>query len=90
LRFEQAGSVGPSIAFDGLSTQQNFANAARGFVRIAPTVNLINDTIWTKQKHTIQGGINFRFINNDRSNFSQLVSRATPSAGTRCGAWAAT
>jgi hypothetical protein len=69
IAFEQAGTVGPSIAFDGLSTQQNFANNARGFIRISPTVNLINDTIWTKQKHTIQGGINFRFINNDRSNF---------------------
>jgi hypothetical protein len=69
IAFEQAGTVGASVAFDGLSTQQNFANNARGFIRISPTVNLINDTIWTKQKHTIQGGINFRFITNDRSNF---------------------
>ena len=69
IALEQAGSTGPSLAFDGLSSQLNYANSARGFLRIAPTKNIVNDVSWTRQKHTIQAGINFRFIDNDRSNF---------------------
>lgn len=69
INLEQAGTTGAALSFDGLSSQQNFGNGARGFIRQAPTTNIVNDMIWTKQKHTIQGGINFRFITNDRSNF---------------------
>ena len=68
LGIAQSGVPGTSIAFDGLSTLQNFG--ARGFGRIIPTTNLVNDLTWTKGTHTVQAGINFRLVQNDRNSFA--------------------
>ncbi len=67
LGIAQSGVSGPSLAFDGLSTEQNFT---RGFGRFIPTTNLVNDLTWTKGAHTVQGGINFRFVQNDRTSYA--------------------
>lgn len=67
LGIAQSGTPGASLAFDGLSTLQNFT---RGFGRIIPTTNLVNDLTWTKSAHTVQAGINFRLVQNDRNSFA--------------------
>jgi Carboxypeptidase regulatory-like domain len=40
--------------------------------RIAPTHNLTDDMTWTKGRHTIQYGINFRFALNTNLNYDNL------------------
>ena len=67
LGIAQSGTAGDSLTFDSISTQQNFT---RGFGRIIPTTNLVNDFTWTKGTHSIQTGINFRLIQNDRNSFA--------------------
>ncbi len=46
----------------------------RGQLRITPTHNFVDDLTWNKGKHTIQTGINFRIISNDRTNFNNFPS----------------
>ena len=67
LGIAQSGTPGNRLTFDSLSDLQNYT---RGFGRIIPTTNLVNDTTWTKGAHTIQTGINFRMIQNDRNSFT--------------------
>lgn len=67
LGIAQSGVPGASLSFDALSTPVNFG--ARAFGRIIPTHNFINDTTWSKGAHTIQAGINFRFVSNLRDSF---------------------
>jgi hypothetical protein len=47
-------------------------NNVRPSDRIAPTTNLVNDTTWTKGRHTMQFGMNLRFIQNDRTAYNNL------------------
>lgn len=67
LGIAQSGTAGPSLTFGTLSSLQNFT---RGFGRFIPTQNLSNDTTWMKGTHTVQYGINFRFIQNDRNSYT--------------------
>jgi len=67
LGIVQSGSLGNSLSFDGLTSQENFT---RGFGRFIPTTNLVNDLTWTKGAHTVQGGINFRLVQNDRTAYA--------------------
>lgn len=67
LGIAQSGTGGPNLSFDGLTAQQNFT---RAFGRFIPTTNLVNDLTWTKGTHTVQGGINFRLVQNDRTSFA--------------------
>ena len=67
LGIAQSGTPGNRLTFDSLSDLQNYT---RGFGRIIPTTNLVNDTTWTKGAHTVQTGINFRLIQNDRNSFA--------------------
>lgn len=66
LNIAQSGTQGPALSFGGIDSLQNFT---RAFGRIIPTQNLVNDTTWIKDKHTVQFGINFRMIQNDRNSF---------------------
>lgn len=45
---------------------------ARPAVRIAPVDNWADDLTWTKGRHTIQVGLNFRFNSNDRQSFNNV------------------
>ena len=45
---------------------------ARPAVRIAPVDNLADDITWTKGRHNIQAGFNFRFNSNDRESFNNV------------------
>jgi len=44
---------------------------ARGRSRILPVSNLVDDLTWTKGKHTVTTGINFRMMQNDRLSYAQ-------------------
>jgi hypothetical protein len=85
LGLEQSGTVGPNVAFDGIDAQQNFSAAARGFGRRIPTWNVANDLTWTKGTHTVQGGVNFRFIRFDRKSFLNSFPSYTFSRNTLLG-----
>jgi hypothetical protein len=67
LNIAQSGTPGAALSFDGITAPQNFT---RGFGRIIPTTNLVNDLTWTKGTHTVQAGINFRLVQNDRNSFA--------------------
>lgn len=62
LGSQQSGVGGSSVTF----TPSNFQAFPRAIVRIQPTHNFVNDTTWTKGTHTVQFGINFRLVTNDR------------------------
>jgi len=85
LGLEQSGTVGPSLTFDGVDSQQDFRAAARGFGRRIPTWNINNDVTWTKGTHTIQGGINFRFIRFDRTSYLNSFPTYSLSRNTLLG-----
>jgi hypothetical protein len=36
--------------------------------RVAPAHNLVNDTTWTRGRHTLQAGVNLRWLGNSRYN----------------------
>lgn len=67
LGIAQSGNGNPALSFGGITSVENFT---RGFGRIIPTANFVNDQTWTKGKHTVQYGVNFRFIQNDRNSFA--------------------
>jgi len=67
LGIAQSGTSGPSLTFDSISPFQNFT---RAFGRFIPTTNLVNDMTWMKSVHTVQVGINFRLVQNDRTSFA--------------------
>lgn len=85
LGLAQSGTVGPSLSFDGISSQQNFGAAARSFGRIIPTWNIANDLSWMKGAHTIQTGINFRFITFDRNAYTNSFPSFSMSRNTLLG-----
>lgn len=79
---EQSGAIGPRINFSGLSDQVNYT---RGNGRILPVWQVVEDLTWMKGKHTVQGGVNFRFIRNDRFNFAPSFPTFGMSRGTMLG-----
>jgi hypothetical protein len=85
LGLAQSGTLGPSLTFDGISSQENFGAGARGFGRIVPTWNINNDLTWTKGTHTVQGGINFRLITFDRTSYQNSFPTYSMSRNTLLG-----
>ncbi|MDQ1471246.1 MAG: hypothetical protein QOJ99_2726, partial [Bryobacterales bacterium] len=82
IGFDQTGAAGSSFTLGALSTQQNF-NRASG--RINPTWNLSDDLNWTKGSHTVNGGINFRFVDNRVLNYSNSYPSYSMSRGVLLG-----
>ncbi len=82
LGVTQSGIQGPSISFGGVASIQNFT---RALTRIIPTTNLVNDTTWVKGDHTVQSGINFRFVQNDRTSFANSFASYSFSRNTLRG-----
>lgn len=85
LGIAQSGTPGTSVSFDGVSSFQNYTAAARGFARFIPTTNLVNDLTWMKGKHQIQGGFNFRLIQNDRNSYANSYASYSFSRNTLAG-----
>ena len=79
---EQSGATGPRLNLSGLSDQLNYV---RGNGRILPVWQLVDDITWMKGSHTIQTGINFRFVKNDRFNFAPSFPTYGMSRGTMLG-----
>ena len=69
-RFDQvlSGSTGAVLFMNPIDSLQNYS--ARPFGQRLPTLNPTDDITWTKGKHTITAGLNFRFIRNDTSSFA--------------------
>lgn len=67
--FEQSGPLGVSLTLNDLDQLSNFR--ARGNGRTLPVSHFIDDLTWTKGKHTITTGVNFRLMNNDRLSYAQ-------------------
>lgn len=82
LGIATTGSNQPSLQFDGITP---FTNFTRGVGRIIPTTNFVDDITWTKKTHTIQGGINFRMIQNDRTAYTNSFQSYSFSRNTLGG-----
>jgi hypothetical protein len=61
-------NVIPSFGFTTLQA------TTRPSQRDAPTTNITDDLTWTKGRHTIQVGVNLRFIDNDKMAFNNEPS----------------
>lgn len=85
IGLNQAGSTGYTYAFDSISTLNNYSSAARGFVRIAPTYNYVDDLNWIKGRHTIAAGVNFRMIRNDKASYANAYPAFSFSRNTLLG-----
>lgn len=83
IGMSQSGTTGASLSFDSISSFTNFG--VRPFVRISPTHNITDDITWTKGSHSIQAGINFRFIRNNRSTYSNSYPSYSFSRNTLLG-----
>ncbi len=59
-------TVIPTFGFTALTA------TPRPSVRHAPTTNVADDLTWSKGRHTVQFGLNFRFIDNDRQSFNNV------------------
>jgi hypothetical protein len=70
IGLNQAGTVGAAYTLDTITSFQNYNSSARGFVRIAPAYNLVDDLNWIKGRHTITAGVNTRLIRNDKSSYT--------------------
>ncbi len=67
IGYGSTGASGTALSFGDISSLQNYTRANN---RINPTWNFNDDVTWVKGSHTIQAGINFRWINNNLSNFA--------------------
>lgn len=74
-RFSPAlsGVSGPVLFQTALDPLQNYN--ARAFGQRLPTWNPANDITWTKGKHTVTAGFNFRFIKNSTSSFGSSFAQ---------------
>ncbi len=67
IGYGYTGTSGFGLTLEDLTSLSNFGARARN--RINPTWNVTDDLTWTKGTHTIEGGFNFRFIDNRISDF---------------------
>jgi Carboxypeptidase regulatory-like domain len=61
-------TVLPSIGFTNLTA------TPRASQRVSPTSNVADDLTWNSGKHTLQFGVNMRFMENDGLSFGNLPS----------------
>jgi len=64
-----SGTTGDTFQIFPLDELQNFAARANG--RILPVQNIVDTLTWTKGKHTITTGINFRIMTNNKFTYAQ-------------------
>jgi Carboxypeptidase regulatory-like domain len=63
-----SGATGPVLFMNPLDSLQNFN--ARPTAQTLPTWNPASDLTWTKGKHTVTAGFNFRLIRNNSSLYT--------------------
>jgi hypothetical protein len=61
-------TVLPKFFFDTL------APTARASTRVAPTTNAADDLTWTKGRHTMQFGVNLRYMENDKLTYNNVAN----------------
>jgi hypothetical protein len=64
-----SGVSGDSFQLYPLDTLQNYNARANG--RILPVKNIVDTLTWTKGKHTITTGLNFRVMTNNKFTYAQ-------------------
>ena len=64
----QSGTVGAQFTMLDIDPLQNYN--ARASSRILPVHNIVDNLTWTKNKHTITTGVNFRLMTNNRDSFA--------------------
>ena len=64
----QSGVSGASFGLLDLDSLQNYN--ARAASRILPVPNIVDNLTWTKDKHTITTGVNFRLMTNNRLSYA--------------------
>ncbi len=67
LGLNESGALGTSLSLSGLTSPVNYN--LRPSIQLMPTTNVGDDLTWTKGKHTITTGIDFRFIRNTHLNY---------------------
>ncbi len=82
MKTVSTGADGPALSFFFANPVTSFP---RALSRIAPVHNFTNDTTWTKGKHTVQFGINFRLTTNDRASFATSFPSYSFSRNTLAG-----
>jgi hypothetical protein len=68
LGLNESGTLGTALSFGGITSPENYD--VRPSIQIMPTYNIGDNITWTKDRHTITGGINFRFIRNTHTNYA--------------------
>ena len=66
-----SGTVGDAFQLQPLDPFQNVNNDARASGRILPVYNIADTLAWTKSKHNLTGGLNFRIMTNNRFSDAQ-------------------
>jgi Carboxypeptidase regulatory-like domain len=66
-----SGTPGDAFQLYPLDELQNFSSAARSNGRILPVKNIVDTLTWTKGKHTISTGLNFRVMTNNKFTYAQ-------------------
>jgi hypothetical protein len=83
IGLNQTGPTGTAFKLDSVDPFFNYD--IRGYVRIAPTYNFLDDLTWTKGAHTISTGVNFRFVRNGYTNFTNAWPSYAFSRGNLTG-----
>jgi Carboxypeptidase regulatory-like domain len=68
LGLNDTGAIGTALNFSALTSPLNYTY--RPSIQIMPTTTVGDDLTWIKGKHTITTGINFRFIRNTHTNYT--------------------
>ncbi len=66
-----SGTVGDAFILYPIDPTQNYNTGARASGRILPVYNIVDTLTWTKGKHTISTGLNFRVMTNNKFTYSQ-------------------
>jgi hypothetical protein len=82
IDLQRTGSQSTSFTLDSIDVATNFT---RPYVRVAPTYNFIDDLTWTKGRHSITAGVNFRMVRNDRTSYANAFQAFGYSRGTLLG-----
>lgn len=85
IGLEQTGTQGTSIQFDSIDPHVDYRAASRGFGRISPTWNVVDDVTWTRGTHTVNAGASMRFIKFDRSSYQNSFASYSFSRNTLQG-----
>jgi carboxypeptidase family protein len=68
LGLNESGATGTQLTFQGVTSPLNYNYLPS--IQIMPTTTVGDDLTWTKGKHTVTTGINFRYIRNTHTSYA--------------------